>query len=431
MSRALLLLRLLPFSPTAASSRAASSYVSRGVSSGTSRYAASTAAAAGQAEAAAAAQAGAAGPAPAGAAATEPLAGAGEQGASAPPPEVRGRWGLLKFGALAAVSAALGGVGYVSYAYSVDEVEQKTREFRKKMAPTVPQDASGFEKFKAMAMKGTDFTVLLSFVALILSRSRSLEMHCTFLSSPDKHVTNTCLDAPVAAIELYLDARSTIEDHVKGFTEPTSDKLLPDLLPEEKHVFTLVLDLNETLVYSDWQRERGWRTFKRPGVDAFMEHMARCYEVVVFSDQPPMYVDPVIDRLDTKGCVRFRLSRPATKYMDGKHFRVGQHLNATLFLTIPVFDPLLFYQDLSKLNRNPEQVIYVSAHCYDTCLQPENCVQIKPWKLEDGDTQLVDLIPFLEFVAMARPSDTRTVLASYQGCDVAKEFLERSKENHR
>lgn len=39
----------------------------------------------------------------------------------------------------------------------------------------------------------------------------------------------------------------------QGFTEPMSDKLLPDLLPEEKHVFTLVLDLNETLVYSDWQ----------------------------------------------------------------------------------------------------------------------------------------------------------------------------------
>ena len=28
--------------------------------------------------------------------------------------------------------------------------------------------------------------------------------------------------------------------------------LLPDLHPMERHVFTLVLDLNETLVYSDW-----------------------------------------------------------------------------------------------------------------------------------------------------------------------------------
>jgi import inner membrane translocase subunit TIM50 len=28
---------------------------------------------------------------------------------------------------------------------------------------------------------------------------------------------------------------------------------LPDLLPEEQNVITLVLDLNETLVHSDWQ----------------------------------------------------------------------------------------------------------------------------------------------------------------------------------
>jgi import inner membrane translocase subunit TIM50 len=34
-------------------------------------------------------------------------------------------------------------------------------------------------------------------------------------------------------------------------------------------------------------------------------------------------------------------------------------------------------------------------------------------------------------VAMARPSDTRTVLASYEGHDVAAEFLERSKEHQR
>lgn len=36
------------------------------------------------------------------------------------------------------------------------------------------------------------------------------------------------------------------------------------------------------------KRERGWRTFKRPGVDAFLEHMSKLYEVVVYSDQPPM-----------------------------------------------------------------------------------------------------------------------------------------------
>jgi len=259
-------------------------------------------------------------------------------------------------------------------AYSLPEVEEKTREFRRKNspAPPVPEDASAFEKYKALAY-------------------------------------STAMKVPVAAIELYLDVRGTIEDHVRGFTEPTSDKLLPDLLPQDQHVFTLVLDLNETLVYSDWQRERGWRTFKRPGVDAFLEHMAKFYEIVVYSDQQPMYVEPVFERLNSRGTISHRLSRPATKYLDGKHYR-----------------------DLSKLNRNPKQVIYLSAHALETCLQPENCVEIKPFKLENNnDTQLLDLIPFLEYVAMARPSDIRTVLASYQGHDVAAEFIERSKEHQR
>ena len=40
--------------------------------------------------------------------------------------------------------------------------------------------------------------------------------------------------------------------------------------------------------YISVKRERGWRTFKRPGVDAFLEHMSKLYEVVVYSDQTPM-----------------------------------------------------------------------------------------------------------------------------------------------
>lgn len=305
------------------------------------------------------------------AAASSAAPGAGGEAAVAP--AARKRWGLLKFGTFAALAGTLGGAGYVSYAYTLAEVDQKTTEFRMNMVapPVVAEGASEFEKFRAMAY-------------------------------------STAKKAPVAAIELYLDIRSTIEGHVMGFTEPTSDKLLPDLHPQQQHVFTLVLDLNETLIHSDWQRGRGWRTFKRPGVDAFLEHMANFYEVVVYSDQIPTSLEPIIDRLDTKGCISARLSRPATKYQDGKHYR-----------------------DLSKLNRNPAQVLYVSAHALESCLQLENCVTIKPWKLENDDTQLLDLIPFLEYLAMASPPDVRAVLASYQGRDVAKEFAKRSKEIER
>ncbi|XP_062206955.1 mitochondrial import inner membrane translocase subunit TIM50-like [Phragmites australis] len=306
----------------------------------------------------------------AGAAASDASSAAGDPAAT-PPPAARKPWGALKFAVVAAVSAALGVTGYASYAYSLDEVDEKTREFRKNSKRPIPEDASGFEKFQAMAY-------------------------------------SAAMKVPVAAIEVYLDVRSQIEDQIRGFSEPMSDKLLPELAPQEQHLFTLVLDLNETLIYSDWKRERGWRTFKRPGVDAFLEHLGKFYEIVVYSDQLNMYVDPVVDRLDPKGIVRHKLSRVATKYENGKHYR-----------------------DLSKLNRNPAQVLYISGHALESCLQPENCVPIKPWKLENDDTQLLDLIPFLEYVAMARPSDIRAVLASYQGRDIASEFIERSKEHQR
>lgn len=48
------------------------------------------------------------------------------------------------------------------------------------------------------------------------------------------------------------------------------------------------------------------------------------------------------------------------------------------------------------LNRDPARVIYISAHALESTLQPENGVEVKPWKGEPDDTALLDLIPFLE-----------------------------------
>ncbi|KAM3286947.1 mitochondrial import inner membrane translocase subunit TIM50 [Capsicum chacoense] len=291
------------------------------------------------------------------------------------PPEGSGAekkpWSFLKYSVIAAITGGVATAGYATYAYTTDEIEDKTKSLRESAKYAVGDDASAFDKFQAL-------------------------------------VYSSAMTVPAKLVEFYIELRRLTEDQVKGFREPTSDKLLPDLHPLEQHVFTLVLDLSETLIYSDWKRDRGWRTFKRPGVDAFLEHLAQYFEIVVYSDQLNMYVDPVIERLDPKHCIRFRLSRGDTRYIDGKHYR-----------------------DLSKLNRDPSRIIYLSGHALESSLQPENCVEIKPWKGETDDTVLLDLIPFLEYVAKHRPADIRTVLASYQGRDIAKEFIERSKEHQR
>ncbi|RZC27417.1 Mitochondrial import inner membrane translocase subunit TIM50 isoform B [Glycine soja] len=301
-----------------------------------------------------------------------------------PPPSAASpsRWSFLKYALVGALTGGTVFAGYASYAYSLDEIEQKTRSLR--------------ESAKYTAGDGVT----------------ALDVTCSspyFVQKFQGLLYSTAMTVPAKAVELYLDARRVIEEQVKSYTEPYTDKLLPDLLPQEQHVFTLVLDLNETLIHYIWTRDTGWQTFKRPGVDAFLEHLAQFYEIVVYTDEQNMFVDPVIERLDTKHCIRYRLSRPATKYQDGKHFR-----------------------DLSKLNRNPGKVLYLSGHALESCLQPENCLPIKAWQQQDiDDTALLDFIPFLEFVARSSPPDIRPVLASYQGCDIPSEFIRRSKEHQR
>ncbi|XP_050369756.1 mitochondrial import inner membrane translocase subunit TIM50 [Argentina anserina] len=281
-------------------------------------------------------------------------------------------WRFLKYTLIAALTGATAGIGYISYAYSYKEIDERTKALREEASRIeIADDASVFDKFKSLVY-----------------------------TSP--------VTVPAKAAEAYLDARRAIEEQVRGYTEPYAEKLLPDLHPMERHVYTLVLDLQETLLYSYWTREKGWQTVKRPGVDDFLEHLAQYYEIIVFSDYSSMYVDPVMERLDPKHVVRFRLGKAATKYQNGVHYR-----------------------DLSKLNRDPRKVIYLSAHARENSLQPENGAVIKPFKSESDDTALIDFIPFLEFVANIRPADIRQVLASYEGSEIPAEFIKRTKEHQR
>ncbi|KAG6387475.1 hypothetical protein SASPL_152665 [Salvia splendens] len=287
---------------------------------------------------------------------------------SGPPPAAespKGSWGFLKYGLVAALIGGIATSGYATYAYTTDEVDEKTKSFHASAKYTVADDATSLD-VRFLLPLCLAFAYNITVVRLSLVQMPGRQKFQAYLRA-------AAMSGPAKLVEVYLDLRRLAEEHIKGFTEPTSDKLLPDLHPLEQHIFTLVLDLNETLIYSDWK-----------------------------------YVDPVVERLDTKHCIRYRLSRGETKYVNGKHYR-----------------------DLSMLNRDPAKVIYISGHALESSLQPENSVQVKPWQGEQDDTALLDLIPFLEYVAKHRPADIRTVLASYQGRDIAKEFIERSKEHQR
>lgn len=140
---------------------------------------------------------------------------------------------------------------------------------------------------------------------------------------------------------------------MKKYADPPSDKLLPDLPPHARHIKTLVLDLDDVLIHSDWTRGRGWRTFKRPGADEFVKDLAQYFELVVYTSQLPTYADPILDRLDPHRMIQYRLYRDSTRYVEGKHVR-----------------------DLSKLNRDLKQVLMITADVDAYSLQPENAIKV-------------------------------------------------------
>ena len=71
-------------------------------------------------------------------------------------------------------------------------------------------------------------------------------------------------------------------------------KVHPPFLPPSEHEYTLVLDLDETLIHNV---EYGQDSFflVRPGCVQFIELMAQYYEIVIFTAALQEYADQVVD----------------------------------------------------------------------------------------------------------------------------------------
>ncbi|CAK9786936.1 unnamed protein product [Cutaneotrichosporon oleaginosum] len=191
------------------------------------------------------------------------------------------------------------------------------------------------------------------------------------------------------------------------FSKPAFTKLLPDPLPPpHQRPYTLLVDIEDMLVHSTWDRTNGWRTAKRPGVDYFLAYLSQFYEIVVFSSQPVYTALPVAEKLDPMTLyLPYKLFRDATRYVDG-------HI----------------VKDLSYLNRDLSKVVMLETNPEHASLQPDNAIIMKPWDGSKGDRGLVEMIPFLESIGIFQPADVRPVLKHYAGKDIPREYAKKEAE---
>ena len=151
---------------------------------------------------------------------------------------------------------------------------------------------------------------------------------------------------------------------------------LPPLL--DNSTITLVLDLDETLVHYIEDINNPILLF-RPGVQHFLEEMSKLFEIVIFTAAMQDYADWVIDQLDIKSCVSYRLYR--------------QHLTSHNGSLI---------KDISKLGRELSKTIIVDNIADNFQKQPENGILIKSWYNDPYDDALIELAALLKVIAKAK-----------------------------
>lgn len=147
---------------------------------------------------------------------------------------------------------------------------------------------------------------------------------------------------------MYARVRSRMSSQAAYYTEPTFQKLLPDVPEAQRPPFTLVLSLEDLLIHSAWSREHGWRTAKRPGVDYFIKYLSQYYELVLFTSVPVAMADPVIKKLDPFHIIQWPLFREATKYENGEYVKDLNYLNR------PLDKVIMIDTKASHVKNNPE-----------------------------------------------------------------------------
>ena len=162
---------------------------------------------------------------------------------------------------------------------------------------------------------------------------------------------------------------------------------LPPQDAEDVGKKTLVLDLDETLVHSSFKevenadfiipieiegRVNNCYVLKRPCVDAFIEAVTKMYEVVVFTASLSKYGDPLLDLLDPKGLMKYRLFRESCALFEGN-----------------------FVKDLSSLGRDLKSTMIIDNSPHSYVFHPENAIPIGTYIDDPADTELADMLPYL------------------------------------
>ena len=170
-------------------------------------------------------------------------------------------------------------------------------------------------------------------------------------------------------------------------------------LDTKKYKYSLILDLDETLVHYVEEENRAYVQV-RPYADFFLNEMSKYFELIIFTAAAEDYADIVLNELDKNKVINYKLYRKHTEQING-----------------------IFIKDLSKIGRDLTKILIIDNNKDNFNLQPENGLHICSFIGDQNDDELYNLSCDLMKIIESNKDDIRPIIKEI------KQIMKKRYEN--